>query len=64
MLRALALTQVGCRRSFPRHLRHRITTLAAMAVAALIPQVIYAQSDNAKSSERPNILFILADEKS
>ena len=62
MFQFLAMTQAGCRRSFPRHLLHRITTLAIMALAALIAQVIYTQPVNAESSDRPNIVLIMADD--
>ena len=62
MFKSLATTQAGCRRSFPRHLLHRITTLAISVFAALVAQVIYTQPANAKSSGRPNIVFIMADD--
>ena len=62
MFQFLAMTQVDCRRSFPRHLRHRITTLAILVVPALVAQVIYAQPVNAKSSDRLNIVLIVADD--
>jgi hypothetical protein len=58
----LAITQAGCRRSFPRHLLHRITTLANLAFAALIAQAIYTQPVSAESSGRPNIVLIMADD--
>lgn len=58
----LAITQAGCRRSFPRHLLHRITTLAISAVVVLVAQVIYTQPVNADQASRPNIIFILADD--
>ncbi|MEE3220947.1 MAG: sulfatase-like hydrolase/transferase, partial [Planctomycetota bacterium] len=62
MFQFLALTRAGCRRAFPRRLLHRITTLAVSVVAALVAQVIYTQSVNAKSSDRPNIVLIMADD--
>ena len=62
MFQFLTITQAGCRRSFPRHLLHRITTLTISGVAALIAQVIYTQPVNAKSSDRPNIVLIMADD--
>jgi hypothetical protein len=61
MVRFLAVTQAGCRRSFARHLSHRITILAIAPFAVLIAQVIYPQPVGAKSGDRPNIVFILAD---
>ena len=51
-----------CRRTFPRHLLHRITTLAISAFAALFAQTLYTPSLKAESSDRPNIVFILADD--
>lgn len=62
MFQFLALTQAGCRRSFPRHLLHRITTLAITAITALVSQVIYSKTVNAESSARPNIVLIMADD--
>ena len=62
MIQFLAKTQAGCRRSFPRRLLHRITTLAISACAALIPQTLYTKSLKAESSDRPNIVLILADD--
>jgi len=62
MFQFLAITQAGCRRSFPRHLLHRITTLAISAVVVLVAQVIYTQPVNADQASRPNIILILADD--
>lgn len=62
MLRFLPIAQAGCRREFPRHLRHRIATLANIALVAIISQLTYAQQLNAKSSDRPNIVLIMADD--
>ena len=62
MFQSLAITQAGCRRLFLRDLLHRLTTLAAIVVAALVSQVIYMQPVNAESSNRPNIVFIMADD--
>jgi arylsulfatase A-like enzyme len=58
----LAITQAGCRRSFPRHLLHRITTLAISAIVVLVAQVIYTQPVNADQASRPNIVLIMADD--
>ena len=57
------MTQVGCRREFPRHFPHTIPTLAKVALLVVIPQLINTQHLTAKSSDRPNIVFILADDK-
>lgn len=52
----------GCRRTSPRHLLHRITTLAIPTITALISQSVYTTPLKAKSSDRPNIVLILADD--
>ena len=62
MFQFLAITQAGCRRSFPRHLLHRITTLAISTVVVLVAQVIYTQPVNADQASRPNIVLIMADD--
>ena len=62
MIRFLTATQAGCRRSFPRHLLHRIAAPAITVVAALVAQVIYPQPVHARSSDHPNIVYILADD--
>jgi arylsulfatase A-like enzyme len=62
MFQFLAMTQAGCRREFLRHLLHRTTTLAKMALLVVIPQLIYTQHLIAKSSDRPNIVLIMADD--
>ena len=62
MFQFLAMTPAGCRRSFPRHLLHRITTLAISAVVVLIAQAIYTQRVNADQASRPNIVLIMADD--
>ena len=40
----------GCRREFPRHLLHRITTLAFWTLAALFTQTLYTASLKAEST--------------
>lgn len=62
MFQFLANTQVGCRRSFPRHLLHRITTQAFLLAAAVIPQLFYMQGLRANQPTRPNIVLIMADD--
>jgi len=62
MFQFLAMTPAGCRRTFPRHLLHRITTLAISAVVVLVAQTIYMQRVNADQVSRPNIVVIMADE--
>ena len=58
-----ANTQAGCRRLFPRHLRHRITTLAFAIAAAVVPRFVNAQVLAANQLTRPNIVLIMADDK-
>ena len=62
MFRFLTSTRAGCRRSFPCHLLHRITTLAISACVLLNSQLIYTPSVSAESSDRPNIVLIMADD--
>ena len=62
MFRFLAATQAGCRRIFPRHLLHSIATLAEIAFVAFVSQTFYMQQLDAQSSERPNIVLIMADD--
>ena len=53
----------GCRRTFPRHLLHRITTLTISTVAVLFSQTIYTKQLKAESTGRPNIIVILTDDQ-
>ncbi len=62
MIHFLASTQTGCRRLFPDHLRHRIATLASVAFAALLTQILHAPVVKAESSDRPNVVLILVDD--
>lgn len=62
MFQFRAMTPAGCRRSFPRHLLHRITTLAISVVAVLVAEVVYTQTVNADQASRPNIILIMADD--
>lgn len=61
-----AMTKAGCRRSFPRHLRHRIrhrmTALAVSAVVIFLAQASSPQRINADPTRRPNIVLIMADD--
>lgn len=63
MIQFLATTQAGCRRSFPRHLLHRIATLPFIAVVGLLTQTLCFPVAEADSSTRPNIVLILADDQ-
>jgi len=62
MFQFLAVTQVGCRRSFPRDLRHRITTLTILVGMCCVSQLIYIQPLSAQPRRRPNFVFIMADD--
>ncbi len=62
MFQFLAMTQAGCRRSFPCRLLHRITTFTFLVVVAFVPQHIFAKPVNAAPSDRPNIVLIMADD--
>ncbi len=62
MFQFLALTQAGCRRSFPRQPLHRISTLTISACIALIAQLIDTPTLNAQQNDRPNIVVIMADD--
>lgn len=55
-------TQVGCGRSLRVHWLHRIKTLALLAAALILPQLIHTQPLPAEEPARPNIVFILADD--
>src|SRR6056297_2233316 len=56
------LGALGCRRAFPRHLLSRITTLAFAACTALFAQTFCSKPLLAESTDRPNIIFIMADD--
>ncbi len=58
----LARTQTSDRPELSRHLRHRIATLATTACVAVICQFVDTRPLCAQSSERPNIVFIFADD--
>ena len=63
MIQFLAKTQAGCRRFFPRHLLHRITTLPIPVAVPLVAQLIYTQAVNADHPSRPNIVLIMTDDQ-
>jgi len=55
--------KLGCRRTLPRHLLHRITALAISAFATLFAQTLQTLPVKAESTDRPNIVLILADDQ-
>jgi arylsulfatase A len=50
------------RRSFPRHLLHRMTALAICSCVVLVAQLIDATTVIAQSGDRPNVVLIMADD--
>lgn len=62
MSRFLNATQAGCRWTFPRQLPHRIAGHVLAICVVLTLQLVCAPSGNAKSSDRPNVLLIMADD--
>jgi hypothetical protein len=63
MIQFLAKTWAGCRRSFPRLLLLRSATFVFAVSLAIVVQLHYVQSLRANSNDRPNIVFILADDQ-
>ena len=62
MFRFPTRAQTSCRRPFPRQLPRRMTTLAVAGCVVLSLQLIPVATANAESSDRPNILLIMADD--
>lgn len=62
MFHFFAMAQADWRRKILRHLLHRTTTFVTIACVAFVAQLAGAQQVHAKSSERPNIVFILVDD--
>ncbi len=62
MFRFLTKTQSGCRGSFSRRLRHRLATPAFWVAGAALLQCAAITELNAESSDRPNIVLIMADD--
>lgn len=68
MLQFLEKNRIGqpsvgaSRQPLQRDCQTRITAVAFSVVAALVAHAIYSQSVNAESSDRPNILLIMADD--
>jgi len=54
---------LDCHRTFPSRLLPRITTLTLATIAALFSQTHDSTPLKAESSNRPNILFIMADDQ-
>ncbi len=62
MFRSLIAPRAGSHRFFSSCLPQGMTILMAVASLAVVLPFIAAQSATAKSSDRPNIVFILADD--
>lgn len=54
--------RLGCRRTFPPHLLHRMAALALSASAAFLSQTLAIPPLHAESSDRPNIVMIMVDD--
>lgn len=62
MIQFLTMTLAGCRRLFPRHLLHKFTTLATLAVIVVSVQTIFMTAVAAELNRAPNIILIMADD--
>ena len=62
MSESATLTQAACRRQFPRQLLHGIATPTTFLLLLSVSQLCSIQPVMGESSERPNIVFILADD--
>ena len=62
MYRFVSSTQAGCCRSFPRQLRHRTAPLIVALAATIVSLTFFADRLQAASGDRPNIVFIMADD--
>lgn len=62
MTPAKAKGSIDCRRKSPWSLIARIATLAVSVGVVFFVQTGYAEPPRAESSDRPNIVFILADD--
>jgi arylsulfatase A len=56
------LGRIDCRRFFSRHLLQRLATHTFFGFVALFTQILYTESLTAESGDRPNVVFILADD--
>lgn len=62
MLRALASTRAGCRRSFSQRSPHQFTTHKIATILLLIGQAVFYQQNAIAEESRPNIVLIMADD--
>ena len=62
MIESLAMTRDGCCWAFPRPLLCRVATQAMLALAVVIPHMLFTASLNAESVDRPNVVILLADD--
>lgn len=62
MFRFVVRSRPADHRMFPDHLGRRVTRVAKIALVMMLAQLMCLPSLHAKSSARPNIVFILADD--
>lgn len=62
MIQFSADTQAGCRPLLPRCFRNRSTALVLLTSVIFLSQSVFCKPLKAETNERPNILFILADD--
>ena len=62
MYQFIAVHRAGCRRSFPRQLLRTMTTPAMLALVLVTAQFVSTTPLKADSSDRPNIIVIMADD--
>jgi len=62
MVPFLVMMLTACRRPVPYPLRSHVARLAVITCAALVFQMIHVEQLSAASADRPNIVFVLADD--
>ncbi len=63
MIAFLVETRAGCRLSFPRDFIRTLPALAISTLAIVIPQLVCTKPLLAKSSDRPHIVLVMADDQ-
>jgi hypothetical protein len=63
MFQFRATPRTKCRKRFPRHLLDRLVTAALSALILFITLFSWTCQLDARPSDQPNIVFILADDK-
>lgn len=62
MVKPYSMSQPRCRHSVPSSARNCMSRLATLLVAIAVAPLLPLQAKNANSNERPNIVFIMADD--